>query len=84
MPVKNNEVKVPPSYIHPVPQESFFPDMKGVKIPLEDKTTINTQALSVFTDVVNSGGTFQDALGSILATGIKWGQECALESEQRK
>ena len=39
----------------------------------EDSEFLIKQAISLFEDCVNSGVSFQGALGSILLTGMKWG-----------
>lgn len=50
-------------------------NMDKVIMSYEDMDFLTKQAISIFEDCVNSGITFQSALGSILLTGIKWGAD---------
>ena len=66
--------------LHPVHHSML---MQGRKCPKnmdrvknlssDDFDFLVKQAISIFEDCVNSGVSFQGALGSILLTGMKWG-----------
>lgn len=48
--------------------------MKAIDIPDELKQDITKIALSIFTDCVNSGKTFQDAILAVYLSGIDHGK----------
>lgn len=49
-------------------------NMKAIEIPDDLKQDITTIALSIFTDCVNGGKTFQDAILAVYLSGIDHGK----------
>jgi hypothetical protein len=49
------------------------PKMKAVEIPSDMKMAVTEIALSIFTDCVNTGKTFQDAILAVYMSGIENG-----------
>lgn len=54
-------------------------NLSGKDVTLEQKVTLNTQAIEVFTEACNAGRSFQDSLGAVLMTGLMWGVELTQE-----
>ena len=58
--------------------------MDKITVPSDVQEMLERQSLEIFTQVVNSGRTFQEALASILTTGMHWGDACRKEQRPTK
>lgn len=58
--------------------------MSSMAIDEETKDAVTALALSIFTDCINSGKTFQDTILAVYLSGLENGSEAARETDDAK